>query len=454
MEIGPDIPLDKLLDMMLDVVCVVDEQDKIVFVSNACERVFGYTADEMTGMNIFDLMHPDDREKTFNESRMVMSGNPQMLFENRYIHKNGSSTHIMWTARWSDDHRLRIGVARDITKRKNAELKQEAVYAISESAHTALDLHSLFMQIHQIIGGLMPANNFFVALYDAQSQTLSFPCFINEKHETPPSGKLDSSARITEVIRTGKPLLFTAENKLPSTKLVQMDVDKGLISWLGVPLKSDQAVIGVLALQSYSGNTRYTESDMELLQFVSTQIADAIERKTMLTRLEHMAQYDPLTGLPNRELFIDRLQVALAHAKRYQARVALLFIDLDNFKSVNDTLGHAAGDHLLKLVAGRLKQCVRAADTVARFGGDEFVVLLGDINKEDGFLYCAEKIHKVFVSPFVIEHQQIQMSPSIGVAVYPDDGENEEQLLKYADLAMYGAKKQGGNMIQLKGSSG
>jgi diguanylate cyclase (GGDEF)-like protein/PAS domain S-box-containing protein len=453
MNINSYIPFDKLLDMMLDAVCIVDEQDRIVFVSSACERVFGYRPDEMAGMNIFDLVHPDDRENTFNESRKVMSGNPQMLFENRYIRKDGSTVHIMWTARWSEDHKLRIGVARDITQRKGAELLREAVYDISEAANTAEDLSSLFQQIHQIISSLMPANNFFVALYDAPSQTLSFPYFVDEKHPAPPSGKPDSSARSTEVIRTGEPLLFTAENN-PASNLVHIDVGKGSLSWLGVPLKSGDKVTGVLAVQSYSGNTHYTETDLDLLQFVSTQIAAAIERKTMLTRLEYMAQYDPLTGLPNRELFIDRLRVALAHAKRNKTRVALLFIDLDKFKSINDTLGHAAGDELLQLVSGRLNHIVRASDTVARFAGDEFMVLLDGISDKDCISVCAGKIYEVFDDAFVIEQRNIQISPSIGVAVYPDDGEDMEQLLKYADQTMYDAKKQGGNMIQLKGSSG
>lgn len=429
MEISPDIPLAKLLDLMLDAVCVVNEQDRIVLVSAASEQVFGYRPEEMIGMNIFDLVHPDDREKTFSESRNVISGDLQTLFENRYLRKDGGVVHIMWSAQWSEDHKLRIGVARDVTKRKNAEMMREAVYAISEAANTAQDLPALFKLIHQIVGELIPAKNFFVALYDAPDQTLSYPYFVDERDPAPPSGKIDTSTRIAEVILSGEPLMFSAENTVP-------------LSWLGVPLKSGQEVIGVLVVQSHFGIIRYTETDMDLLQFVSTQIATAIARKTMLTRLEYMAQHDQLTGLPNRELFVDRLRVALARAKRNKTFLALLFIDLDKFKSVNDTLGHAAGDHLLQLVAERLNRSVRAADTVARLGGDEFVALLEEINGEESATFCAEKIRKVFAESFDVDQHQIVISPSIGVALYPTHGENEDQLLKHADQAMYEDKRK------------
>lgn len=439
MKISPDIPLTKLLDLMLDAICVVDEQDKFVFASAACERVFGYSAEEIIGKTVFDLVHPEDRQRTLQTAREIMSGNAKNHFENRYVRKDGNIVHIMWSAQWSENLKLRIAVARDITERKSAELVRQAVYDIAEAANTAEDFPSLFQLIHRIISGLMTANNFCVALYDAPTEFLSFPYFVDERHPLPLPGKLDSKTRIAEVIRTGKPLLFSAEDPDP-------------LSWLGVPLKSEQNVIGVLVVRSYSGNTCYTETDLDLLHYVSTQVATAIEHKTMLTRLQYMAQYDQLTGLPNRELFVDRLHVALAQAKRDKKLLALLFIDLDKFKSVNDTMGHAAGDLLLQQVAERLSQCVRSADTVARLGGDEFVVLIEGISSEDDASICAEKIYKVFAEPFEIEQQQIEISPSIGVAVCPKHGEDEDQLLKYADQAMYDAKKLGINMIQLNGN--
>ena len=150
--------------------------------------------------------------------------------------------------------------------------------------------------------------------------------------------------------------------------------------WLGVPLSSQNGTIGALIVKSVPGGERYTEQDKELLQYVCAQVATAIERKQLHARLQRMAQYDQLTQLPNRELLRERLKASLALARADSGRMALLYVDLDRFKEVNDTHGHAVGDMLLQAVANRLKGCVRETDTVARIGGDEFVVLLHSIH--------------------------------------------------------------------------
>jgi diguanylate cyclase (GGDEF)-like protein len=160
----------------------------------------------------------------------------------------------------------------------------------------------------------------------------------------------------------------------------------------------------------------------------------------MQVRLRHMAQYDQLTVLPNRGLLYDRLKVALATARREQGRFSLLYIDLDKFKQVNDTLGHAVGDLLLQKVAERLKHCVRESDTVARVGGDEFVVLLQHTSLPEQAALVAEKIRSELSHPISIDGHDLNIVPSIGIALYPDHGDGEQQLLKHADKAMYSAK--------------
>lgn len=165
----------------------------------------------------------------------------------------------------------------------------------------------------------------------------------------------------------------------------------------------------------------------------------------MLSRLQFMAQYDQLTQLPNRELLRDRLHTALARARREQSQVALLFLDLDKFKQVNDSLGHAAGDQLLQGVAQRIQLCLREADTVARFAGDEFVVLLEDFHSADHASVVAEKIRQSLNHPFELCGQSQTILPSIGIALYPQHAQDEQQLLHHADNAMYRAKQKGGN---------
>ena len=176
---------------------------------------------------------------------------------------------------------------------------------------------------------------------------------------------------------------------------------------------------------------------------------DITERRKTQERIAHMAHHDPLTGLPNRALLSDRLDRVLAMAAREKKSFALLFIDLDRFKPVNDIHGHATGDMLLHEVAARIKSCVRASDTAARIGGDEFVVLLPDVSGESDALRVAEKIRHALALPFEIEGKQLTISSSSGLVLYPDHGRNELELFTHADDAMYRAKKAGRDNVQV-----
>lgn len=178
-------------------------------------------------------------------------------------------------------------------------------------------------------------------------------------------------------------------------------------------------------------------------------IRDITERLEVQSRINYLAYYDALTNLPNRLLFSDRLEQALSRVRRHSTRVAVLFMDLDRFKEINDTLGHVQGDDLLYQVGQRLLDCVRASDTVARMGGDEFVIIVPDL--DDGTArveVLAQRILQVFTEPFNLDGQSIYVSPSIGVALAPDNGDDVETLMKHADLAMYRAKEDGRNRHQ------
>ncbi len=177
-------------------------------------------------------------------------------------------------------------------------------------------------------------------------------------------------------------------------------------------------------------------------------LLDVTERTKAEQEIHHLANYDTLTGLPNRNLLHDRLQQAIVQAARANGNVGVLFLDLDRFKSVNESLGHRAGDQLLKTVADRLRVCVRESDTLARIGGDEFVVILSVVSDEDGISSAASKILAIISEPFVIEGRELYLTASIGVAVYPNDGADVQALLKHADLAMYQAKDMDRNNFQ------
>jgi diguanylate cyclase (GGDEF)-like protein/PAS domain S-box-containing protein len=166
------------------------------------------------------------------------------------------------------------------------------------------------------------------------------------------------------------------------------------------------------------------------------------------------ANHDTLTGLPNRLLFRDRLEVALVQARRKSVKAAVMFIDLDRFKSINDSLGHFSGDRLLRGVASRFKQTARKADTLARFGGDEFVLLLGEITDRRHAALVAEKLIQSLNEPFVLNGRAVNISASIGIAVFPTDGESIEELMRHADMAMYQVKNSGRNSHEFYVSTG
>jgi diguanylate cyclase (GGDEF)-like protein len=174
-------------------------------------------------------------------------------------------------------------------------------------------------------------------------------------------------------------------------------------------------------------------------------VRDITERKLAEQKIAHLAHHDYLTNLPNRALFLDRLDQALSLAKRGHYKSAVLFLDLDGFKAINDTLGHDAGDLLLQVVAQRLKPLVRDSDTVARIGGDEFTFVLNDIGSCDAVAAVAQKIITALAEPFALPHGKCQVGGSIGVALFPDDSTDAEALLRMADEAMYVAKQNGKN---------
>ncbi|MDP2854260.1 MAG: sensor domain-containing diguanylate cyclase, partial [Smithellaceae bacterium] len=176
---------------------------------------------------------------------------------------------------------------------------------------------------------------------------------------------------------------------------------------------------------------------------------DITERKQIEEKIKQMVYHDSLTGLPNRKLFSDRLGVALAQSQRNQKEVGIAMLDLDHFKDVNDTLGHDVGDLLLQATAERLSAALRKGDTVARFGGDEFLLILPDLEVIEDAIQVAQKIVDSFRKPFLIDTQQLIVTTSIGIAVYLHDGIDEGTLLKNADIAMYQAKQAGGDRYQL-----
>jgi diguanylate cyclase (GGDEF)-like protein/PAS domain S-box-containing protein len=441
METGNFTPPASFMDLLIDAVCVVDSDGRFMYVSAASERIFGYKPEEMVGTLMIDMVAPEDRARTLGAVDQIMSGMPQPHFENRYVRKDGRRVHIMWSARWSETDQFRIAVARDVTEHKRGESMRAALYAISEAAHAAEDLLALFPLIHRIVNELLPAPGFSIALYDAAHDRLDFPYNVDELGQPSVASVPAAGTLCRHVMHSGQPLLVTPATLPALSDQLRAAAGHAPPHWLGVPLTSSNGALGALVVKGSPGMACYTEQDQQLLQFVSAQVATAIERKQLQDQLQYLAQHDALTRLPNRLLLHDRLESALARAHRGLTGFSLLYLDLDKFKQVNDRFGHATGDLLLQEVASRIRQCVREADTVARIGGDEFVVLLETVRLPEDAALVAAKIQAELTRPVNIGEHIVHTIPSMGIAMYPEHGESAQQLLKHADEAMYLAKK-------------
>jgi diguanylate cyclase (GGDEF)-like protein/PAS domain S-box-containing protein len=219
-------------------------------------------------------------------------------------------------------------------------------------------------------------------------------------------------------------------------------------SAVSVPILSGKgAILGTVALY-YEKISAPSQADLELLETLSKLAAVALEQQLLSDRLIHQAHHDALTGLPNRLLLADRLEHSLAWGDRFEQRIGVLYIDLDRFKHVNDSLGHHIGDQLLQQVAVRLRACIRMSDTLARMGGDEFVVVLNGLEDDRYATKMAARFLEELRAPFFVDQRELFVSASIGISIYPEDSQDAVVLLKNADMAMHFAKDQGGSRYQ------
>lgn len=274
----------------------------------------------------------------------------------------------------------------------------------------------------------------------------------------------DAPEGSAKVIRTGRPQLMKVvpdemlEAVAEDPEHLRILRDLGFRSAMVVPLRARNRTLGDLALVSAESGRHYDEDDLALTQELAVRCALAIDNARLYeearlseARLRDLALKDPLTGLANRTLFLDRLALALARAGRRPGDPALLFFDLDGFKAVNDELGHHVGDQVLTAVADRLNALLRTEDTVSRFGGDEFAVLCEDVNAQGLATAIAGRLVECFAVPFELAGRTIQLGISLGVVCSRGTEDTPEGLLREADVAMYEAKRAGGGRFHLAG---
>lgn len=229
----------------------------------------------------------------------------------------------------------------------------------------------------------------------------------------------------------------------------EMMLSRQIESLLYIPILNKEKVIGFIGFDQVKAQKAWRIEDHELLKVLTNILADALEKVEVEKSINHLAYYDRLTGLPNRSLFNHRLAEAIQLAQKSEKLVGVMFIDLDGFKAVNDTMGHEWGDHLLKQVSDRLSNCIREADTVARFGGDEYLIMIPEVSHLKDIEEVARRIMSGFEQTAFVNGQEFFITASGGIAVFPVDGEEANALIKNADLAMYWAKNHGKSQYAL-----
>ena len=439
-----------LFENASDLIQSIDLDGRIIYVNRAWEAALGYGAEEIANMSVFDIIAPEYKshfKKTFDNA---ISGNDARL-ETMFIAKNGKRLFLEGNidCRYKEGKPIATRVIfRDVTERRRAEAELKALN------------ESLEMRVADRTRELTRSYEFNKTVLDSMNDPISI-IDVNTYKIIGTNAAFLRQYGLQEVEAIGKTYPEIAQRR--SDILMQPHDIRAVIDTVAAGGKSIEERVQYSA----DGREQYVEALMipirdeqgKIIQAIYLQ-RDITDRKSAEEQIRLLAYYDYVTGLPNRMFFKELLTRALTNAKESKKLMATLFIDLDFFKRINDTLGHDAGDELLRDVAARLLKCVRKTDcitrtddeeivnTVSRLGGDEFIVLLNDIASSDDAALVSRRILDELRRPFAVCGQEVSISASIGISLYPSDGEDAETLLRNADIAMYNTKEEGKNNYQ------
>ena len=398
-----------ILDHLQDTYYRTDRHGVFTRVSRSVEQLLGYTVVEVLGRKLADLYcFPADRQDFV--ARMRANDGRIVGAESRLRHKDGHEVWVRTNAHFIHDAAGNVvgveGTTRDNTGPRRAEEELRLAAKVFESSGEAI-------MITDAGGRIISVNQAFSRVTGHAAR--------------------DVVGRNANLLSSGR------HSREFFDQMWRSVLDNGY--WQGeIWNRRHNGEV----FPEWLGISSVRDADGKITHFVGI-FSDISERKAAEAKIAFLAHHDPLTGLPNRLLLKDRMQQGMAHAERAGRKVALLFVDLDRFKAVNDSFGHPAGDVLLRDAAQRLRACVRDSDTISRHGGDEFLVVLTDLQSSEVPAQIAHKIMATLSQPFHIEAHEATISASVGIAVYPEDGADFDELLKKADTAMYHAKEAGRN---------
>lgn len=449
-----------LVETMHEFVSELDLTGRLRFVNRTFQVSTGYERSELIGKNLLDFVHPEDRDQFTKKClELVQSRSSIRNCEFRLRKRDGSYFHLLTNADpiYSSQETLEgiLQVSFDITERKGIESSMQMLIEVLVNASEAEDLHQVISSSIEnicVIGDWQAGQSW---LLDEAKESLLCSHSSYSHVDISEFRRVSLQTRYRKgqglpgrVWETMAPVFLEDISGPNDFTRLQYAKKCGLISAFAFPLYFDHSLLAIFEFFSSTPKTK-AERIVEIADKLGKYLGMTLDRKSEQAKLHHQAYHDVLTGLPNRILLQDRFQQALAHARRNQVMLSVLFIDLDEFKPVNDRLGHQMGDLLLREVAGRIGGCLREVDTLARLGGDEFVVLLPDIQLIENPAKVAQKILNLFDGPFQIDEHEINLSTSIGISLYPLDGDSLQVLMKNADMALYRAKEKGRNNYQL-----
>jgi diguanylate cyclase (GGDEF)-like protein/PAS domain S-box-containing protein len=454
------VSLQALIDWLPDNLWVKDVKSRFVISNQATATRIGLPGPaDLIGKSDLELLPSEIAQKFFaDEQKIVQTGQPMVDMEEYVFDASGGKTWILTTkVPLRNDHNEIFGVAgisRDITERKLADALRDGQAQILQMIAMSAPLEDVLDRLVRLIESQLTGISGAILLVDEDGTRLRLGAAPNlpESYVNAVDGApIGPNAGPSGAAAYRREPVIVAEARTDPLWADYQDLAAahGLRSCWSTPILShDGGVRGVFAM--YSKEAREPSPvEMRLIDIATHMAGIAIERKRAEDRIRFMANHDALTGLPNRALLNDRLSQALLYAQRYDRWVTVAFVDLDNFKNINDSLGHNAGDELLKAVAKRMVACLRATDTVVRIGGDEFVILLFDQPKSAEIISATvRKIAAAIAEPICLEGHDLRVTSSFGVANYPDDGTDAEALLASADAAMYRAKEMGRDNFQ------
>jgi diguanylate cyclase (GGDEF)-like protein/PAS domain S-box-containing protein len=411
--------LKQLMDTSPAAMFIVDQERNMLFANKSYATMFGYEMHEVVNVNARIFHISDESYERFGKIAFesVKKGEPVSI-DFPAKKKDGSTIWIHIVGSLVPDQDLILWTMFDITKRVTAEKKLEEINYNFTQYLNAIDKIEIGIFVVDEDYTVRYMNKTMQKWFGDQTEKVCYSSIANLDKPCP-------YCKLGEVIHENRKVVYE-------------------------PVTPDGRSFDIVATSIK--NSDGTVSKMEVIRNVTVEKEAQKKVKEQQEKLEYQAYYDSLTGLPNRRLFYDRLEQGIEKAKRNGEKMALLFIDLDRFKEINDSLGHDAGDEVLKIVAQRLRGVIRAEDSLSRLGGDEFTILMQNLKQGQDASVLAQKIFKALSEVMYVDDNELYVSCSIGISLYPDDGVLAQNLLKYADSAMYKAKAEGRSDFQFYSS--